>query len=373
MFTACITCHRFLGSNREIHTFPVGSRLAFDSERGRLWVLCLECGRWNLSPLEERWEAIEQCERVFRSTSLRISTDNIGLARLESGLELIRIGRALRYEVAAWRYGRRLLPVPRRALASVTERLAEGARGLTSRFGRRRSDGYDIITQARLRWHPERVLDAVALEHEERAILRVRHLATAALVRPNRLDPWSMIVAHESGPVVLSGAAGLRTGARLLAALNGRTAGREHVAAAVRRLDDAGRPESYFSRVAALALRTGWGRHPDAPRNVPILAAGTSASERLALYLTNRSFWARGSVGSDPSTLLPRLPLADRLALEMAANEDTERRASEGELAELEAAWREAEEVAAIADSMFDERASAQSLALPMATAARTA
>jgi hypothetical protein len=51
----------------------------------------------------------------------------------------------------------------------------------------------------------------------------------------------------------------------------------------------------------------------------------------------------------------------DRLALEMAANEDTERRALEGELAELEAAWRDAEEIAAIADTLLDERASPDS------------
>jgi hypothetical protein len=42
-----------------------------------------------------------------------------------------------------------------------------------------------------------------------------------------------------------------------------------------------------------------------------------------------------------------------RLALEMVAHEQTERRALEGELAMLEAAWREAEEVAAIADRLL--------------------
>ena len=42
-----------------------------------------------------------------------------------------------------------------------------------------------------------------------------------------------------------------------------------------------------------------------------------------------------------------------RLALEMAAHEESERRAMEGELAELAEAWRWAEEVAAIADNMF--------------------
>jgi hypothetical protein len=37
----------------------------------------------------------------------------------------------------------------------------------------------------------------------------------------------------------------------------------------------------------------------------------------------------------------------------MAAHEDIERRAMEGELAILETAWKEAEQIAAISDSMF--------------------
>jgi hypothetical protein len=41
------------------------------------------------------------------------------------------------------------------------------------------------------------------------------------------------------------------------------------------------------------------------------------------------------------------------LALEMATQEDAERQALEGELALLEAAWREAEEIAAIADDLL--------------------
>ena len=47
------------------------------------------------------------------------------------------------------------------------------------------------------------------------------------------------------------------------------------------------------------------------------------------------------------------MPLATRLALEMAAHEDTERRALEGELYLLDEAWQQAEEIAAIADDMF--------------------
>ena len=47
------------------------------------------------------------------------------------------------------------------------------------------------------------------------------------------------------------------------------------------------------------------------------------------------------------------LPAELRLALEMASHEETERRALEGELKQLEETWREAEEIAAISDEMF--------------------
>src|SRR5206468_1317953 len=63
------------------------------------------CERWNLSPLEERWEAIEQSEKLYRDTRLRVATDNIGLAKLRDGTTLVRIGEPLRPEFAAWRYG----------------------------------------------------------------------------------------------------------------------------------------------------------------------------------------------------------------------------------------------------------------------------
>jgi len=83
----------------------VGRRLTFDPEKGRLWVVCRKCERWNLTPLEERWEAFEECERLFRAARMRMSTDHIGLARLSEGLVLVRVGTPLRPEFAAWRYG----------------------------------------------------------------------------------------------------------------------------------------------------------------------------------------------------------------------------------------------------------------------------
>jgi hypothetical protein len=58
--------------------------------------------------------------------------------------------------------------------------------------------------------------------------------------------------------------------------------------------------------------------------------------------------WPAGAPGR-----LGAIPAVARLALEMAAHEEAERRALEGELAELEQAWRQAEELAAIADDLL--------------------
>ena len=47
------------------------------------------------------------------------------------------------------------------------------------------------------------------------------------------------------------------------------------------------------------------------------------------------------------------LSTVQRLAFEMALHEEAERRAMQGELAELERAWRDAEEIAKIADDLL--------------------
>src|SRR3954464_4647576 len=105
MYSTCLFCHTSLGANEAVENFPIGRRLAFDATKGRLWVVCRRCERWNLTPIEERWEAIEECERRFHGRRVRAWTDNIGLARADDGLELIRIGSPRRAEFAAWRYG----------------------------------------------------------------------------------------------------------------------------------------------------------------------------------------------------------------------------------------------------------------------------
>jgi hypothetical protein len=76
MYSHCLYCTHPFGANEVLEHFPVGRRLAFDQSNGRLWVICLACRRWCLSPLEERWEAIEEAERIVvdaRGIPIRIA------------------------------------------------------------------------------------------------------------------------------------------------------------------------------------------------------------------------------------------------------------------------------------------------------------
>jgi len=62
MWHHCIVCSADLGVSEELEAFTIGNRLAFDAAKGRLWVVCPRCERWNLVPVEQRWEAVEALE-----------------------------------------------------------------------------------------------------------------------------------------------------------------------------------------------------------------------------------------------------------------------------------------------------------------------
>jgi len=368
MYSTCLFCNSSLGVNEQITAFPVGQRLAFDPARGRLWVICARCSRWNLSPLEERWEAIDECERLFRGTRLRYSTDNIGLARVGQHLELVRVGAALLPEIASWRYGARIERFAAESNGkSQTKALARRGAGLPRWIARRAAAalaGYattvGLSDEAMLRLRTFRRGDAVLARTVDETglpiVIRYAHLGAAELIRPDRDAPWRLVVRHDGGVSRLAEGAGLRTAGKMLASLNFGVASNAEVQHAIAKLDEAGDREGYFSRVASLAMRTHWGRVPDAPDEGLIEPAGSSFAERIALQLANRSFWGRGGTGSDETTALFRLPSVDRLALEMASNEDIERRALEGELASLAEAWKEAEEIAHISDELFADQ-----------------
>ena len=359
MYTSCLFCHSDLNANHHLTTFPVGRRLAYDPKKGRLWVICTRCGRWNLTPLEERWEAIDDAERLFRGTRLRMSTDNVGLAQFRGGFELVRIGQALLPEVASWRYGTRLVRFEPEETDIRPSLFIRGAR-LIARATAGALVGYahavgfsdDAVLKMRTFRRGRGVLLRTSDEYGNPINVRYDHLGAAELVRPEKDAPWQLKLQHDTGVAILAEAPALRVAGKMLATLNFGVASHAEVQHAIAKLDDAGDPEGYFTRVASLAMRTSWGRFPDAKVEGEEQPKG-SFSERLALQLANRSFWGRGGTGSDEKTPLFRLPAVDRLALEMAANEDIERRALLGELETLHAAWKEAEEIAAIADEMF--------------------
>ena len=379
MYTTCTFCYQSLGTNTLLEAFPVARRVAFDPARACLWAVCPHCARWNLSPTEERWEAAEECERRFRHTALRYSSGNIGLAWLADDLELIRVGPALRPEVAAWRYGRRLQrarPFGAAVVDRGTQWVARAVLAVAPVRTRAIRDPRAVASRMMAMLRGDRVLDLVqlpALIGDARrapndtplAVVRYRHLLQAALVRPEPGRPWSLRIPHDLGVLAIEGERGVRLAARLLSVINGSERGggfsRELIEGAVRKVDDSAHPDSYFNRVLAIALRTRWGRDGEAARDedgaIVTLTSDTSDSssqtERLALALTGRTFWGNGGIGSEPSTALLDVPLVDRLALEMAAHEESERRALDGELAELAAAWREADEIATIADALI--------------------
>ena len=360
MYTTCIFCHTDLGANHFLPTFPVGRRLAFDAKQGRLWVICTRCGRWNLTPLEERWEAIDASERLFRGTRLRMSTDNIGLAQFRGGFELVRVGPALLPEIASWRYGTRLVRIegdednPRLFIRGA-RLIARATAGALVGYAHAVGLSDDAVLKMRTFRRGQNVLLRSLDEYGHAIVVRYAHLGEAELVRPEKDSPWQLQLTHDGGAATLAESPALRVAGKMLAALNVGVASSSEVQHATAKLDEAGDPEGYFTRVASLAMRTSWGRFPDAvvERSATDALGRGSFSERLALQLANRSFWGRGGTGSDDHTPLFRLPAVDRLALEMAANEDIERRALVGELESLHAAWKDAEEIAAIADALF--------------------
>lgn len=373
MYNTCTFCYGPLGTNEVLETFPIARRVAFDPAKACVWAVCPECTRWNLVPIEERWEVVDECERRFRHTSLRYSSGNIGLAWIASDLELVRVGPALRPEFASWRYGR-VLARPRPMLHRLMDRLTAIGVAATrsvseaSRSASRR-DPRAATAQLLLTVYGNRVLDVVQLPRRKElhgdvpiAVVRLRHLVQAALVRPEAGRPWSLNIPHDHGTLTLLGDDGIRAAARALAIVNGTERGGgfapDILESAVRKVDESSQLSGYFNRVLTIALRSQWGKGADDSsraheKAAATLTIGSSDIERLAFRLTGRTFWSHGGIGSEPSTALLDVPLVDRLALEMAAHEEAERRALEGELAELEEAWRDADEIASIADALL--------------------
>lgn len=309
-------CNRPLGSNEVVAHFPVGRRLAFDAARGRLWVVCRRCERWNLSPLEERWEAVETCERLFRGTRIRASTENVGFARHPEGLELVRIGEPLRQEFAAWRYGDQFGRRRKRALlygaggavvlggivlgGVVTGAISGALLGQSGNFWNLWMNGR---TRVKLRTDDGRI---IKLKRLDLLGTRLRPPSDGAdyrlQIRKGKKKEW----------------------------FEGEEAER-HVGIIMPQMNRMGGKERTVRDAVSAIERHG---HPD--RFLSDLVTGDRFRDK------------KGVPG-----YVNKMPEPTKLALEMALHEEGERRALEGELWRLERAWEEAEEIAAISDDLL--------------------
>lgn len=362
MYSTCLYCHAALGSNEALERFPVGRTVAFDGERGRLWAVCGTCRRWNLAPLLTRWEAIEDAERLFRDARMRASTENIGLAHLPDGTSLIRVGRPLLPEFAGWRYGsmlrKRLRGMPGRVLRARARDWSEwrehsrggnregfraaagwwaGGAGLFAAgaaFPPLMLVGYGLVMVGTMRLAT--VQDRLRAQRLDFESLRRRRplavvddsdgnpfvvthgAASTARLDPRGEDGWTLrLSAYDAGGGLFDGVHlrdrdAVRALRVVLPRANAWGGLRSNVSAAVGEIERVGGPGAFFGH------------------------ATSSARAKGLRYAT-----------------LAQLPAPLRLGLEIAANEETERAVAEAELRELERDWRDAEEIAAIADRLL--------------------
>ena len=331
MYATCLFCNRPLGSNESIEHFPVGRRLAFDAAKGRLWVVCPSCERWNLTPLEERWEAIEEAERLYRGTRLRAATDQIGLARLADRTELVRIGEPLRPEFAAWRYGDQFGRRRRRQIviagAGLTALGAVVAGGIAAGAGVG-GIGWMLARLARtaVRGNPRSVVARIRTDDHQILRVRLGHLSETTIERGS-LAPIAIDLRHENGRWRFEGPEAMRVASALMPKVNRYGGTKQTVADAVRAIEYGRGSEGYLESLSHVAAVTT--RRPPKP------------VRRLSLMHDMPDFGLFG------------LTRVQRLAFEMALHEEAERRAMDGELAELERAWKDAEEIAAISDDLL--------------------
>ena len=329
MYRTCLFCNSDLGGNEALEHLQIGRRVAFDQAQGRLWVVCRKCERWNLTPFGDRFEAIEEGEKLFRDTKVRFSTDQIGLARLRDGTELVRIGEPLRPEFAAWRYGdqfgrRRLrhfalvgvgvIGVAGLVIAPKLLGLSVGGGGL-----------YNIYSPLLQAWKAKKTVAQLELPDGGQLPVTQLQIEKSELRFEGVDAAWGLRVPERKGTgrvhfkgnyvASLEGEAAERALRKIQPRVNRQGAGRDGVKTAVGVQEESPTTEALVARVSRMPYGS-WKEKREGRRTL-------------------------GNIKSEM-----------RLALEMSSHEDAERRWLAGELLDLERAWREAEELAGIADKL---------------------
>ncbi|MCA9763828.1 MAG: hypothetical protein KC544_11935 [Gemmatimonadetes bacterium] len=360
MHATCLHCTKSLGANEVLETLPIGRRIAFDAAQGRLWVVCPHCAKWNLVPFDTRLETIDAAERLFRETRTRYSTDNIGLAKVREGLELVRIGSALRPEFAAWRYGEGY----RRRRQAARGRMLAGAGVITAAsmtvgaaLGAPLLVG-GLLTCSFLPWHyflsrlhpfsqmklPRgRSWYVVSLQSAviQQATIVWRADGPAIEIpewEPAAYGPYQSTIQmspYKATQHSWSGTEFRTIGRRIVGLLNTHAGSTREIADAAEVVGEhSGDLTPFLQEVATTRIGAG-----KAPRYI---------------FSTDPPYW-REYTGT--WLLVGKMPPAQRLALELWMNEDIERTWLEGELKLLEREWQEAERLAKIADELAFEAA----------------
>lgn len=349
MYAACIWCNQPLGRNETIEQFPVGRRLAFDQAAGRLWVVCPKCERWNLSPLEERWEAIEACEKLYRDTRKRVSTDNIGLARVGEGVDLVRIGKPMLPEFAGWRYGDQFGRRYRKAMMVGSALVA--------------ATGALIVGQIALGIGGVGLFNIATMVQGYRDKKMVRRLALpgGGSIQLSAKSAGGTRVAFEAGHPVLAVRNNgdewtqIAPEVDVITALRWDGADRRRINSAMEmkqwHLVEGDDARQALSAILPIVNRDGASKQ--------VIQSSVRLVERR--LDSDLPFPLVAKKRSEQSQPLREMEVSRRLAAEMILHEQEERRWLEGELKELETRWREADEIAGIADSLtlpagIDER-----------------
>ena len=117
-----------------------------------MWVVCPRCRRWNLTPFDDRLERIEAVARAASQGRIAASTQQVALIRWER-YDLVRVGKPPRVELATWRYGERLRNRQRERMKVVVP-LTVAAIGLGIAANVAAGGGFGVVV-----WNVHRLAD----------------------------------------------------------------------------------------------------------------------------------------------------------------------------------------------------------------------
>jgi hypothetical protein len=310
MYTTCAFCAGSLGGDGGASGLGVGRRFAFDPWKSRAWVICAACARWNLTPFDTRVDAIAALEDMAGAGRVAATSEEVTLLRV-GGYDVVRIGRPPRVEMATWRYGERIkarrrehlkVYVPVAAVtvgAMVVLNVAAGV-GIGGFFGQ--VPGIIDWTTTRIIGNRRVGVESPMCENCGRLmVLRSKHVQHARLTHSAHADL-----------------------ALLLSCPHCQSLGAQIEGEAAERTLRAGMTYLNLTKRRAVKRKA---------KEAAVLVESSGGAEELLRRLAREERTVRA------------LGTQQGLALEMAVDEQTE-------LRELERQWKEAEEIAEIADNL---------------------